>query len=94
MTDTTQTNQTSTDQYLEAQAEMTAAQTDAVPAEQDRDASEDDHVLAQPTELAGTAAGSIAAEFAMRDAQQALADATGAAAGADLESQTLPLDGN
>ena len=89
MTDTNQTNQTSTDQYLEAQAAMTEA-----PAEEQRDPSEDDHVLAQPTELAGTAADSIAAEFAMRDAQNALADATGAGAGADLESQTLPLDGN
>ena len=89
MTDTNQTNQTSTEQYLEAQA----AQTEA-PAEEQFDASEDDHIVAQPSELAGTAADSIAAEFARRDAEQALADATGAAVGADLESQTLPLDGN
>ncbi len=93
MSDTSQTNQTSTDQYLEAQAEITNAEAEAVPAEEQRDPSEDDHIIAQPTKLAGTAADSIAAEFAMRDAQDALADATGAASGADLESETLPLDG-
>ena len=72
---------------------ITTAQADAVPAEEQRDASEDAHTLAQPSELAGTADGAIAAEFARRDAEVALADASGAAAGADLESDTLPLDG-
>jgi hypothetical protein len=92
-TSTDQTDQTSTDQYRDSQAEITNAEAEAVPAEEQRDPSEDAHILAQPTELAGTAADSIAAEFAMRDAIDALADANGAAAGADLESQSLPLDG-
>jgi len=54
----------------------------------------DEHPLASPTELAGSTEGAIAAEFAARDAEEALeADAAGAMAGAELEEDTLPLDG-
>ena len=45
---------------------------------------EDAHPLASPTELAGTTEGAIDAEFAARDLEEAMADAEGAAAGADL----------
>jgi hypothetical protein len=52
----------------------------------------DDHPLASPTELAGSTEGAIAAEFAARDAEDALdADAAGAMSGAALEEN--PLDG-
>lgn len=54
----------------------------------------EDHPLASPTELAGSTEGAIAAEFAARDVEAQLdADAAGAAAGADLEEDSLPLDG-
>ena len=54
----------------------------------------DEHPLASPTELAGSTEGAIAAEFAARDAEEALdADAAGAMAGAQLEEDSLPLDG-
>jgi hypothetical protein len=78
----------------EDQTDQTEQNPENVPAEESRSQSEQDHTLAQPSELAGTADGAIAAEFAMRDAQDALADATGAAAGADLESETLPHEGD
>jgi hypothetical protein len=54
-----------------------------------------DHPLSSPSELAGTADGAIAAEFAARDALEGdpLADAAGSAAGIDYEEDTLPLDG-
>ena len=54
--------------------------------------------LLDPTELAGTADGAIAAEFAARDAIEAL-DAIEANGGADagapepVQSEDLPLDG-
>lgn len=51
----------------------------------------DDHPLASPTELAGSTEGAIAAEFAARDAEDALdaeAQARGVAA-----SEENPLDG-
>lgn len=57
------------------------------------DNSNEDSPLASPTELAGTADAAIAAEFAARDAEEAIADAEGAAAGAKLEEDVLPLDG-
>lgn len=58
------------------------------------DRTTDDNPLASPTELAGSTEGAIAAEFAARDAEQALeSDAAGAALGAELEEDTLPLDG-
>lgn len=58
------------------------------------DHADDDTPLASPTELAGTTDGAIAAEFAARDAEEALdADAAGAMSGAALEDDTLPLDG-
>jgi len=54
----------------------------------------DDHPLASPSELAGTTEGAIAAEFAARDVAEALdANAAGPMAGAELEEDTLPLDG-
>lgn len=49
--------------------------------ETDRQAEEDAHPLAQPTELAGTAEEAIAAEFAARDAI------------ATAEGREPPLDG-
>ena len=50
----------------------------------------DDHPLASPTELAGSTEGAIAAEFAARDAEDALdADAAGAMSGAALEEDGL-----
>ena len=52
-----------------------------------------EHPLASPTELAGTADHAIEAEFAARDALEAEADAAGAASGIDHEEDTLPLDG-
>ena len=61
----------------------------------------DDHPLASPTELAGTTEGAIAAEFAARDAEEAIDadaaeimhDAAGGMTGAKLEEDSLPLDG-
>jgi len=54
----------------------------------------DDHPLASPSELAGTTEGAINAEFAAREAEEAIeADAAGAMAGAEFEEDTLPLDG-
>jgi len=54
----------------------------------------EEHPLASPTELAGSTEGALAAEFAARDAEEALdADAAGAMSGAALEEDTLPLDG-
>lgn len=54
-----------------------------------------DHPLSSPSELAGTADGAIAAEFAARDAVEGdpLADAEGSAAGILYEEDTLPLEG-
>ena len=54
-----------------------------------------EHPLSSPSELAGTANGAIAAEFAARDAVEGdpLADAEGSAAGIAYEEDTLPLDG-
>jgi hypothetical protein len=50
----------------------------------------DEHPLASPTELAGSTEGAIAAEFAARDAEEALdADAAGAMAGAAYEEDAL-----
>lgn len=50
----------------------------------------DDHPLASPTELAGSTEGAIAAEFAARDAEEALdADAAGAMSGAAYEEEAL-----
>ena len=50
----------------------------------------DDHPLASPTELAGSTEGAIAAEFAARDAEEALdADAAGAMNGAAYEEEAL-----
>ena len=52
----------------------------------------DDHPLASPTELAGSTEGAIAAEFAARDAEDALdadADAAGATSGAAFEEDEL-----
>jgi hypothetical protein len=50
----------------------------------------DDHPLASPTELAGSTEGAIAAEFAARDAEEALdADAAGAMSGAVIEEESL-----
>lgn len=68
------------------------------PREQDQDpaldaeeqAFSDEHPLASPNELAGTADAGLDLEFAARD----IADAEGAAAGIDHEEDTLPLDGN
>ncbi|MDQ3144215.1 MAG: hypothetical protein M3Q57_04970 [Pseudomonadota bacterium] len=52
----------------------------------------DDHPLRSPTELAGTTEGAIAAEFAARDAEDAIeADAAGSTP--IEEEDTLPLDG-
>ena len=45
--------------------------------------------LASPTELAGSTEGAIAAEFAARDAEEAIQ----AAADAEREDDSLPLDG-
>ena len=59
----------------------------------DPDFDQDNHPLSSPTELAGTTEGAIQAEFAAREAQEALADAEGAATGAELEDDSLPLDG-
>ncbi len=47
--------------------------------------------LMDPTELAGTADGAIAAEFAARDALEALEEAE--AEGAPSAAEELPLDG-
>jgi hypothetical protein len=56
-----------------------------------------EHPLSSPSELAGTADGAIAAEFAARDAMEGesdpLADASGSAIGATYEQDTLPLEG-
>ena len=54
-----------------------------------------EHPLSSPSELAGTADGAIAAEFAARDKVVAdpLADAEGAASGIAYEEDTLPLEG-
>ena len=52
----------------------------------------DDHPLASPTELAGSTEGAIAAEFAARDAEEALdadADAAGAMSRPASEEETL-----
>ena len=50
----------------------------------------EDHPLASPTELAGSTEGAIAAEFAARDAEDALeADAVGGVSGAAPEDKTL-----
>ena len=50
----------------------------------------DDHPLASPTELAGSTEGAIAAEFAARDAEDAIeADAAGAMSGAAFEEDSL-----
>ena len=46
--------------------------------------SEDAHPLASPTELAGSTEGAIDAEFAARDLEEAMTDAEGAAAGAEI----------
>jgi hypothetical protein len=51
----------------------------------------DDHPLASPTELAGSTEGAIAAEFAARDAEDAL-DAADQARGV-AASEENPLDG-
>lgn len=54
--------------------------------------SKTEHPLASPTELAGSTEGAIAAEFAARDAEEAIqadADATDA----EREEDSLPLDG-
>ena len=60
-----------------------------------------DHPLASPNELAGTAGAGLELEFALRDlADDAAAaesldlDAQGAASGIAYEEDTLPLDGN
>ena len=68
--------------------------TDRVPTEdQTADLSDDkefgdEHPLSSPSELAGTAFDSINAELAAHEAETQ-GDATGAAAGADLESDRL-----
>ena len=50
----------------------------------------EDHPLASPTELAGSTEGAIAAEFAARDAEDAIeADAAGAMSGAAYEGDSL-----
>lgn len=51
----------------------------------------DEHPLSSPSELAGTAFDSINAELAAH-AVEVEGDATGAAAGADLESDDLDRD--
>jgi len=54
----------------------------------------DEHPLSSPSELAGTAFDSINAELAAHEAEME-GDATGAAAGADLESDRIEeLDAN
>lgn len=58
----------------------------------DRRKTENPSPLASPTELAGSTEGAIAAEFAARDAEEAIqadADATDA----EREEDSLPLDG-
>jgi hypothetical protein len=64
------------------------------PEEQQLDAEEEEfsnaHPLASPNELAGDAQSGLDLEFAARE----IADGEGAAAGAELEDDTLPLDGN
>lgn len=54
-----------------------------------------EHPLSSPAELAGTADGAIAAEFAAREAVEGepLADAEGSASGILYEEDTLPLEG-
>ena len=56
------------------------------PKTEDLDRTGDEHPLASPTELAGSTEGAIAAEFAARDAEDAVAaDAAGAASGIAYE---------
>ena len=57
--------------------------------EAEEEAFSDEHPLASPNELAGTADAGIKLEFAARD----IADAEGSASGAATEEDTLPLDG-
>ena len=57
--------------------------------EAEEEAFSDEHPLASPNELAGTADAGIKLEFAARD----IADAEGAASGIAYEEDTLPLDG-
>ena len=65
---------------------------DTIPSDDSK--GNDEHPLASPTELAGSTEGAIAAEFAARDAEEAIeADAAGSMAGSQLEDDTLPLDG-
>jgi hypothetical protein len=52
-----------------------------------------EHPLASPTELAGTAGEAIEAEFAARDAAETQADAAGSAAGIAYQEDELPLEG-
>lgn len=61
------------------------------PADETNDDKEfsNEHPLASPTELAGTADHAIEAEFAARDALEAEADAAGAASGSDYEEDAL-----
>lgn len=70
----------------------TTAQPDPRATDAD-DPGSDEHPLASPTELAGTTEGAIAAEFAARDAEQALdADAAGAMSGSALEADSLDCE--
>lgn len=66
---------------------------DATAVTEDDTAFSDEHPLASPTELAGTAGEAIEAEFAARDAAEAQADAAGSASGIPYEEDTLPLEG-
>lgn len=56
----------------------------------DDQAFSDEHPLASPNELAGTADAGLELEFTARE----IADAEGAASGIDYEEDTLPLEGN
>ena len=70
---------------------MTDDRSASIPS--DDSVSDEEHPLASPTELAGSTEGAIAAEFAARDAEDAIeADAAGSMAGSRLED-SLPLDG-
>ena len=69
--------------------------TDPIAVTSDDEQFGNEHPLSSPSELAGTAEGAIAAEFAARDAADAdaLADAEGSASGIAYEEDTLPLEG-
>ena len=54
--------------------------------------SKTEHPLASPTELAGSTEGAIAAEFAARDAEEAI-EAEAEAINEEREEKSLPLDG-